>query len=93
MTVGQHFGRNLARLRKAADLSQEALGVRASLHRTEVGKLERGIRVARVDTVLKLAGALQVEPAALLDGLSWEPGETRPGRFEARGRQVRSGHG
>lgn len=42
--VGRHFGANLRRARRAADLSQEALGFRAGLHRTEVGLLERGVR-------------------------------------------------
>ena len=79
--VARRLGENLAHCRRHTDLSQEELGVRASLHRTAVGQLERGERVARVDTLLKLAGALEVQPAALLDGLSWEPGGTRLGSF------------
>ena len=42
-----------ARARKRADLSQEELGIRASLHRTEISQLERGMRIARADTLLK----------------------------------------
>jgi DNA-binding XRE family transcriptional regulator len=61
-------GENLARHRKRADLSQEELGLKASLHRTEISLLERGVRVPRVDTLVKLAGALEVQPSALLDG-------------------------
>jgi len=82
VSVAQLFGQNLARCRKRVGISQEETAVRASLHRTAVGQLERGERTARVDTVVKLAGALQVEPCELLDGLSWEPGGTRLGRFE-----------
>lgn len=52
--VAARFGDNLARLRKGADLSQEELSVRASLHRTEISQLERGLRIARVDTLVKL---------------------------------------
>lgn len=77
----EQFGRNLASARKRAGLSQEDLGVRASLHRTAVGQLERGERVARTDTLVKLAGSLGVEPGDLLTGLSWQPGELRVGRF------------
>ena len=58
MKVADQFGRNLAYCRRRAKLSQEELAVRASLHRTAVGQLERGERVARVDTVVKLAGSL-----------------------------------
>ncbi len=82
MNVATCFGRNLARCRKQVGISQEEAAVRASLHRTAVGQLERGERTARVDTLVKLAGALGVEPGELLDGLEWEPGGTRLGRFE-----------
>ncbi len=83
MTVAQQFGATLARCRKRAGISQEELGFRASLHRTEIGQLERGVRLARIDTLVKLAGALGVTPADLLAGLSWEPGETVLGSFRA----------
>lgn len=80
--IATHFGKNLVRCRKAADLSQEELGFRASLHRTEIGMLERGIRLARVDTLIKLAGALEIPPEELLAGLDWSPGGTRLGKFK-----------
>jgi len=79
------FGKNLAHCRKRADLSQEELAVRASLHRTAVGQLERGERVARVDTLVKLAGSLDLPPGELLDGMGWTPGGTRVGQFTERG--------
>lgn len=82
MSLAEKFGRNLARCRKQVGLSQEETAVRASLHRTAVGQIERGERVARVDTLVKLAGALGVGPSVLLAGLSWQPGETLVGRFE-----------
>ncbi|HEY6550408.1 MAG TPA: helix-turn-helix transcriptional regulator [Solirubrobacterales bacterium] len=81
MTVADQFGSNLAYCRKQAKLSQEELAVRASLHRTAVGQLERGERVARVDTLVKLAGSLGVPPGELLDGMGWNPGGTRLGQF------------
>jgi transcriptional regulator with XRE-family HTH domain len=79
--VADQFGRNLAYCRRRGRLSQEELAVRASLHRTAVGQLERGERVARVDTVVKLAGSLRIPPGELLDGMGWDPGGTRLGRF------------
>lgn len=66
-----HFGNNLRTCRNRAGLSQEKLGLRASLHRTEVGLLERGRREPRLDTIMKLADALEVPPSALLDGIEW----------------------
>jgi transcriptional regulator with XRE-family HTH domain len=82
--VAERFGENLIRCRKAAGLSQEQLSFAADLHRTEIGMLERGIRLARIDTVIKLAGALDVTPADLLDGITWTPGEPVRGRFGGR---------
>lgn len=60
MTVAQRFGQNLRRYRRVADLSQEQLGIRAGLHRTEIGLLERGARTPRIDTLLKLATGLDI---------------------------------
>jgi transcriptional regulator with XRE-family HTH domain len=83
--VARRVGANLRRARERADLSQEELAVRASLHRTAVGQLERGERVARADTLVKLAGSLGIPPGDLLDGLKWEPGGTRVGRLSDGG--------
>jgi transcriptional regulator with XRE-family HTH domain len=79
--VAARFGRNLARCRRQAALSQEELGARASLHRTEIGLLEHGLRVARIDTLIKLAGAMAIPPSDLLEGIHWTPGDPRNGGF------------
>jgi transcriptional regulator with XRE-family HTH domain len=79
--VEQKFGENLVRLRHAADLSQEQLAFAAGLHRTEVGMLERGVRMARIDTLAKLAGALDVTPNDLMAGICWTPGRPASGGF------------
>lgn len=82
MSVARQFGANLARIRKRADMSQEEVSFRASVHRTEVSQLERGLRVARVDTVAKLAAALEVDPGDFFEGIVWEPGNVRHGKFK-----------
>jgi hypothetical protein len=43
--------------------------------------LERAERVARADTIAKLAGALEVDPGDLFEGIAWEPGDIRHGQF------------
>jgi transcriptional regulator with XRE-family HTH domain len=83
--IATAFGRNLNRCRKRAGLSQEDLAVRASLHRTEIGLLERGERLPRIDTAIKLAGALAIQPAELLEGIEWSPGSTSRGSFSLPG--------
>lgn len=81
MDIAARFGENLARCRKRADLSQEELSIRASLHRTEISQLERGLRLARIDTLVKLAGGLAVPATDLLEGIEWTPGSATLGRF------------
>ena len=61
------FARNLRKHRVENRLSQEGLAKRAQLHRTEISLLERGDRDPRLSTVVRIARALDVEPAVLLD--------------------------
>ena len=68
------FGKNLARCREGADVSQEELGFRASIHRTEVSLLERGERMPRVDTAMRIAGSLGISMDDLVTGMEWRPG-------------------
>lgn len=71
--VADRFGVNLRRCRHNASLSQETLSFRASIHRTEVGLLERGKREPQLGTIVKLACSLSVPLADLLRGISWNP--------------------
>ena len=61
------FGENLRAHRERAGLSQERLSARARLHRTEISLIERGQRDPRLSTVVRLADALDVPTASLLD--------------------------
>jgi len=63
------FGQILARERRIRCLTQDQLATRAGLTRRYVQYLERGHRMARLGTLLRLAAALDLEPAALLRGL------------------------
>jgi len=80
--IAKRFGENVASARNRAGISQEELSFIASLHRTEIGMVERGTRLARIDTLVKLAGALSLAPGDLLDGISWSPGEMQLGSFQ-----------
>lgn len=63
----QRFGEALKRHRRDADLSMDELGDRAGLHRSEICKLEKAHREPRLTTIIKVARALRVTPARLLD--------------------------
>jgi transcriptional regulator with XRE-family HTH domain len=80
-TVTEQFARNLVRCRKRVRLSQDEVATRAALNRSQVSLLENAKRQPRIDTVVKLAGALGVEPVELLRGMRWQPTERREGGF------------
>ncbi len=79
------FGETLRGLRERQNLTQEGLAEVASVHRNEVGILERGQCEPGLLTLLILADALEVEPRALLAGL-FVPRERRPRRTPGGGR-------
>jgi transcriptional regulator with XRE-family HTH domain len=72
---------NLRRARQQQGISQEELGIRCELHRTEISLLERGGREPRLGTIVKLAGALDSTPAKLCAGIGWNP---RTGSFQIK---------
>jgi transcriptional regulator with XRE-family HTH domain len=71
--VAERFGANLSRIRVREGLTQRGLAARASLHRTEIDKLETGKRIPRVDTVIALAEAMSAPPAELIEGIGHDP--------------------
>lgn len=88
LAVAGRFGENLRHVRKREDLSQERLARRASLHRTEIGLLEKGGRVCRIDTLIRLAGAMAVPAGELLEGIGWVPGPEAEGTFALGSRSI-----
>jgi transcriptional regulator with XRE-family HTH domain len=68
------FGDNLLRIRQARRLSQEALAERADIHRTQISLFETGRRQPMLETLSKLAGALEVPVEMLTEGIRFVPG-------------------
>jgi transcriptional regulator with XRE-family HTH domain len=77
--LGRRLGQNLIELRARAGLSQTGLAERAGLHRTEIALLERGLRIPRLDTVVKLAGAVEARPCELLAEMAWKLDQPKGG--------------
>jgi transcriptional regulator with XRE-family HTH domain len=77
MSPQERFAANLRQARTKAGISQEELGNRCDLHRTEISLLERAGREPRLATLVKLAGSLETTPAELCAGLSWQPSKRR----------------
>lgn len=79
--LAHRFGGNLRHARRRADLSQMQLARLVELNRVDVGQLERGLRLPRLDTILKLSAGVRDSPCALLAGLRWCPGYYVEGAF------------
>jgi len=77
--IAATFSANLVHYRKQLGISQERLASLAGLHRTEIGLLESSSRLPRIDTVIKLAASLLIEPGDLLEGVNWLPSVEAPG--------------
>ena len=63
------FGRNVARLRSQAGLSQDKLAEKADLDRTYLSGIERGVRNPGIKIVIRLARALRVTVDQLCKGV------------------------
>ena len=79
--LAERFGRNLWLRRRRAGLTQEELARLTELHRADIGELERGLRLPRLDTILKVSAGVEASPCVLLAGLRWRPGYYVAGDF------------
>jgi transcriptional regulator with XRE-family HTH domain len=72
-TLGERFGANVVWFRHQAGLTQQELADRAGMNRVSLGELERGRRVPRLDTILKLVAGLEVKNCDLVAWMWWGP--------------------
>ena len=63
------LGRTVRKRRHALGLSQEGLAEKADLHWTYIGGIERGERNVGLLNIVKIAHALGITPARLLESL------------------------
>lgn len=68
------FGERVRDRRLELRLSQEAAAVRCGIHWTQLGKVERGQRSLRLETIVKIADGLDIDAGNLVSGLP-TPGE------------------
>lgn len=71
----EELGARIRKRRNQLGYSQERLAQEAGLHWTFVGQVERGRRNLSLHNLLRLAAALEVDPARLVKGL--EPPDER----------------
>jgi len=63
----KQFGITIKKLRTKAGISQESLGILVGLHRTTIGELERGEQNVSLISLRRIAGALGVDIAQLVE--------------------------
>lgn len=63
------FGERVRRNRRDAGISQERLGELSGLHRTYIGHVERGEVNPTLTSIVRIANALGVDPALLVESL------------------------
>ena len=61
------FGAAVRKLRQAIGISQEQLAEKTGIHRTYIGGIERGERNPTLLMIHRIAEALEVTPASLLE--------------------------
>ena len=66
MTIG---GR-IRNCRRRLGISLEDLGELANISWTTIGKIERGVQSPSVETIIRISTALDVDPGALLNGVT-----------------------
>lgn len=69
------FGARVRQARNERGESQERLAERSGIHWSFIGQVERGRRNVSLHNILKLAAALNIDPARLVQGLQ-PPNET-----------------
>jgi transcriptional regulator with XRE-family HTH domain len=67
--LNRAFGDRLRAARTSTGVSQEQLAALAGVHRTYVGHIERGTVTPTLDTIVRLAEALKIDPGDLVTGL------------------------
>ncbi len=61
------FGKRVSELRKNAGFSQEQFAFKCEVDRTYIGTIERGEKSPTLNTIVKIARALEISKSELFD--------------------------
>ena len=76
LTIAKQIGERLRSYRNQKGWSQEELAERAGVHPTYIGQLERGEKNATLDSISKVAVALNISLSQLFENISLSPNST-----------------
>jgi transcriptional regulator with XRE-family HTH domain len=75
---------NLSQAMAERGLTPTEVAARAEIDSAHLGLILRGRRIVQLDTLVKLAGALEVPPDRLLAGVEWVSDGRGGGEFRSR---------
>jgi transcriptional regulator with XRE-family HTH domain len=75
------FAANVERLRGQRGYSLDQLAERSQMGMKELEAVLHGESEAQVDSILRLAGALEVSPGRLYEGVTWIPDGEGGGQY------------
>ncbi|MFI3249799.1 MAG: helix-turn-helix transcriptional regulator [Eubacteriales bacterium] len=67
MLTNEIIGKSIQSLRKEKGISQDVLSGLADLDRTHYSKIERGLRSPTLETLFKIASALEIPPHKIVE--------------------------
>jgi len=80
----RQFASNVQRAMAEQGLAADEVANRADLSLNHLNLILRGERMVQLDTLVKLAGALDVPPEQLLEGVEWVSDGRGAGEFRAK---------
>jgi len=64
--INQAIAKSISKYRQASNLSQEDLADAASIHRTYVSQIERGLKSPTLHVLINIAGALNIKTSDIV---------------------------
>lgn len=68
--AAQEIGRRVRSARNQRKVSLEDLGHLSDVNWTTIGKIERGVSSPSVESVVRIAAALEIDPGTLISGVA-----------------------
>ena len=78
------LGMNMREHRERLGISQHEVGYRAEVHHNAISPMELAQTMPRIETFIRVAGALETTPGELTAGIIWTPAQVVmvPGDFQ-----------
>ena len=78
------IGSRVRAARQEREISLEDLGHLSDVNWTTIGKIERGVSSPTVESLVRIAGALEIDPGTLISGITPEAYGERTHQLTAR---------